>query len=181
MSPQIKYLAFLRGINVGGNHQVKMAVLKKTMESLGFKNVKTLLNTGNIYFENSKTDLLKLKNLLEKEFNKTFGFEIPTILRNLDDIQDMVKSDPFKGIKVTPETRLYITFLAEKRAKDIKNTYQSLEKDFRILKVTDTEVVSVLVLSENSRSVDSMNILGKKFGKNITTRNWNTVKKMANL
>jgi hypothetical protein len=79
-------------------------------------------------------------------------------------------------VKVTPQTRLYVTFLAD-RPKS-KKTPQSQDKDFRILHISDGEVFSVLTLSPDRRTVDLMKVLETEFGKKITTRNWNTVSRI---
>lgn len=171
------YVAFLLGINVG-KRKVKMAKLKEVMESSGFENVHTLLASGNVVFESSD-DSKSLTKKLDILLTNKFGFPIKNIVRSMDEIKRLVGSQPFKQIKITSDIRCYITFLSEPHKSSIKIPYQSLEKDFRILSVTDTEVVSVLTLSEKWGTTDAMQILGKEFGRNITTRNWNTIQKIA--
>lgn len=173
-----KYIAFLRGINVGGNKKVSMAELKKAFEKAKFSNVKTLLNSGNVIFEAAKTtDEVLCKNI-ETLLEKTFGFQISTLIRSATQLQKLVDSNPFKKIKVTPQTRLYITFMNEKsKSSKLKIPYTSPEKDFEILQVTPTEIISVLTVTPNHGTVDGMKILEQEYGKNITTRNWNTVLK----
>ncbi len=76
----MKYIALLRGINVGGNHKVEMKKLKILCESLGFVNVSTYINSGNIFFESSEEqDVLQKK--MAKLLKKEFGFEIPTLVK----------------------------------------------------------------------------------------------------
>lgn len=172
------YVAFLRGINVGGHKKMPMADLKKMLEKAGFSNVKTLLASGNVLFESPVSDTKKLKEMMGKDMEKTFGFKPDIIIRTKKEIQDLVASDPFKKIKVTPMTRLYVTFVSDTPKSKLKIPYVSPEKDFTILKVTDGEVISVLELIERG-TIDAMEILEKEFGKNVTTRNWNTVVKAA--
>lgn len=169
-----KYVTFLRGINVGGNKKVPMSDLKKTFESIGFANVRTLLNSGNVIFEGSGTNA----ETLEKELKSQFGFDIPVILRTIDQIQKLINSNPFRGIVVTPDTRLYITFLGIKPESSLKIPYESPDRNFKILKVTEGEIVSVLTLSPTFKTTEAMGFLEKEFGKKITTRNWNTVTKL---
>lgn len=176
--PPIKYIAFLRGINVGGNKKVPMADLKKMLEKMGFENVKTLLASGNVLFETEKTDPKILIRKIEKQFEATFGFISSIIIRTFADLEKLKASDPFKGITVTPETRLYITFLAEKSASTLPIPYTSPEKALRILRVTDHEICSVLTLNPKVDTVKLMGFLEKEYGKNVTTRNWNTVMKI---
>jgi uncharacterized protein (DUF1697 family) len=173
-----QYVALLRGINVGG-HQVPMSALKKTLEGMGCQNLKTILASGNVVFEAKKENLSSLSKKLETTLAKTFGFSIPVFLRTKRDIEKLVKSEPFKGIKVTPETRLYVTFLSEK-SKSTKIP-KLPSKAFQILSVTDAAVCSVLRLSPEVGTIDLMGALEREFGKNVTTRNWNTVTKIASL
>ena len=172
-----RYLALLRGINVGGHKRIKMDELRKAFEALGFQNVKTVLATGNVLFEASNTDLNALVKTIEEKLNTTFHHKVPVILRTIQDIQNLVDSDPFKQTAVTPDTRLYVTFLSEIPKSKLKVPYESPDKGFRILRVSDGVVCSVLTLTPSNRTVDSMKIIEKEFGKNITTRNWNTVSK----
>ena len=161
-----KYVAFLRGINVGGNKIIKMEDLKKVFQSMEFQNVQTLLASGNVIFETSEKDSGKLTRWIGEATKKAFGHDISVIVRSIDEIKKLIESNPFKEIKVTPQTRLYVTFLGENKKSKLKIPYQTPEKDFKILSLSDSEVCSVVVLSPNKKSVDLMKIIEKEFGKN---------------
>lgn len=107
-----KYVAFLRGINVGGK-SVKMGRLKEVLESIGFKNVKTLLNSGNVLFEASVNDTEALARMINDALSNAFGFVINIVLRTDEQIRSLIDSMPFKSVKATPDTRLYVTFISE--------------------------------------------------------------------
>jgi uncharacterized protein (DUF1697 family) len=173
-----KFAAFLRGINVGGNKLIKMEDLKKCFASAGFKNVKTILASGNVLFESSSSDEDALAKKIADKLKAELGHDVGIQIRSIDEIQKLADRDPFKKIKVTPETRLYITFLPEKPKSKLNIPYTSPEKDFRILEVTNREICSVVDLNLGRGTVEAMGILDKEFGKNITTRNWNTVGKI---
>jgi uncharacterized protein (DUF1697 family) len=173
------YIALLRGINVGGNKKVPMADLKKLLEKNGYKDVKTLLASGNVIFSTVKMDEKKLEKDLEALLEKHFKFSIPVLIRTVESIQKLINANPFKGIKETPDTRLYITFLSEKPTSKLKIPYVSPGKEFKILSVSSTEIVSILVISEKVKTTEAMNILEKEYGKRVTTRNWNTVLKLC--
>jgi uncharacterized protein (DUF1697 family) len=173
-----KYVAFLRGINVGGHKPVKMEELKKTFESMGFQNVKTLLASGNVLFETPETGADNLIKRIEEKLEKELGHEIGVLLRTVGEIQSLADADPFKNIKATPQTRFYVMFLSEKPKSALKVPYESIEKDIKIVHVSDSEVCSVLTLSPNRGTVDLMSLLEKEFGRKVTTRNWNTVTKI---
>ncbi len=174
----MKYVLLLRGINVGGNKIVPMADLKKMLEKSGYRNVKTLLASGNVLLEAEEKKAEQLAEAIGKKFEKTFGFDSHMIVRTTKQIEELVQSEPFKAISVTPDTRLYVTFLSGKPGSTLTIPYTSPDGGFRILRVFEHEVCSVLTLSPKANTVKAMDILEKEFGKNITTRNWNTVMKL---
>jgi uncharacterized protein (DUF1697 family) len=173
-----KYVAFLRGINVGGNKKVPMAKLKSVLEEFGFKNVRTLLASGNVIFESKKDSLPSLTKKISATLEEAFSFTIPVILRDADQIEKIAGSDPFKNIIVTKDTRLYVTFLSEEPKSKLKIPYISPDKSFQILAIKDKAIFSIVDLSK-AGTVEAMAILEKEFGKNITTRNWNTIVKIV--
>jgi uncharacterized protein (DUF1697 family) len=154
-----------------------MKELASALEKSGFKNVKTLLNSGNVIVESTLNDGTVAKKF-EEVVEKTFGFGAHTIVRSMDALKKLEQSDPFKGIPITDKTRLYVTFFSAKADSTLKIPYMSPDKSYRILKVTPTEILSMLDLSRGMGTPDAMGILEKEFGKNLTTRNWNTVQKI---
>lgn len=144
-------------------------------EELGFANVKTILNSGNVVFDAPDTETRTLAKKIKETLDLTFGFAIDIMVRSGNDIQTLVVSDPFKTIQVTPLTRIYVTFLSEAPRTTLKIPYISPEKDFRILRVTATDVCSVLTLSPKRGTSELMVIIEKEFGKKVTTRSWNTI------
>lgn len=176
---KVKYVAFLRGINVGGHVTVKMEALRKAFSSLGFTNVSTLLNSGNVIFETQETKSDFLQKRIEEKLERTFGRPIDVLLRTVAQLQKLIDRNPFKNISVTPQTRLYITFLSEKSVGTLKIPYKSEGEDVHILSASKDEVVSVITLSTGKNTTDLMKIIEREFGKKVTTRNWNTVLKVA--
>jgi len=172
-----KYVAFLRGINVGGNKKVPMAKLKSVLEEFGFLNVRTLLASGNVIFEFKKESLPLLTKKISATLEEAFGFTIPVILRDAEEIEKIAESNPFKNIMVTKDTRLYVTFLSDDPKSKLKIPYHSTDNSFQILNIKDRAIFSVLDVSKKG-TVDAIAILEKEFGKNITTRNWNTIVKI---
>ena len=170
-----EYVAFLRGINVGGHKPVPMAELATVFESLRFKNVRTLLASGNVLFEGPRTGAAALERMIERRLTKVFGHEIKVLIRAAKELQRLSALQPFRGIPSTPRTRFYVTFLSEQPERALRVPYESPGGDFKILGVSGREVCSVLTLSPHSRSVDLMNVLEKRFGRRVTTRNWQTI------
>lgn len=169
-----KYTAFLRGINVGGHHKVPMAELVKEMKNMGFKNVITLLNSGNIIFESSNKNIEKLEALIADKLAQKFGFPTPTMVIPAATIQDLFKEEPFQNFELTKDTRFYISFLKEKTIPDLELPWIDDTLAYRILEARDRIVLSVLDLSV-SKTPKAMKALEQIFGKHITTRNWKTI------
>ncbi len=174
-----RYVAFLRGINVGGRVIIKMDALREVLKAHGYANIRTILASGNVLFDTNPAEPELIAAEIERVLAKHFGREIGVIVRTLTEIQELVVDNPFAKIRVTPQTRLYVTFLSEKRTGKFKTPYQTPKGDFAILRVTIGEVISVVTLSEQARTTDAMKILETNFGRKITTRNWKTIQKIA--
>ncbi|MFN0147180.1 MAG: DUF1697 domain-containing protein [Dehalococcoidia bacterium] len=178
-SPTTDYAAFLRGINVGGNNIIAMADLRAMCADIGFTKVKTILASGNVVFTASGGTAATVGAKLAAKLHDATGRDISVIIRTVDQIRAMLAAAPFAGIVVTPDTRLYVTLLPAPSASKLKLPYTSPDGGFRILRVAGADVFSVLTVSPDHRTVDAMQILEKEFGKSITTRNWNTIAKIA--
>ena len=126
------YVAFLRGINVGGRSQIKMGALKEAFESLGFSDVRTILASGNVLFAPQKDQPPALARKIKGKLQEILGSEVSVILRSADDIRAIVKADPFKEVEVTPQTRLYVSFLGEEPEGRIEPPIESPEGDMKI-------------------------------------------------
>jgi len=173
-------IAFLRGINVGGHHKVPMAELKTTLAGMGFSGIKTLLNSGNVVFTTSPTEIATLEKQIADTLEKKFGFPIPVLIRKMEDIQRLVKKNPFKDIDVHKDIRLYVTFLKAAPKNSVELPWVSPDSSFQILSSEDKMLLSVLDVSQ-AKTTDAMNVLEKNYTKDITTRNWNTLVKISNL
>src|SRR5215213_1734235 len=93
----MKYVALLRGINVGGNTMVKMETLREVFASIGFENVRTYINSGNVAFETRKSSDAKLTEAISNAIEIEFGKKIAVIVRSADEIDDIIENNPFDG------------------------------------------------------------------------------------
>lgn len=168
-----KYVAFLRGINVSGHHKVPMAELKSKMQEWGFDNPLTLLNSGNVIFESSKT-ALDIESDLSSKLASHFGFAIPVMIRSAEDLLQLVQDDPFRNVEIIPDIRFYISFIRSSEALPISLPWSNENGSYQILDIINNSIISVLDLSI-TKTTKGMEALEKLFGKDITTRNWNTI------
>lgn len=171
---------FLRGINVGGHHKVPMAELREKLTAIGCTQVKTLLNSGNIVFEADTNPIEPLEQRLEDYLSQLFGFPIPIILRTQKEISALVDENPFAAVHVHKDIRCYVSFLKDTPTFALPLPYTSADNSFRIIAIQNKTILSVLDLSATT-TPKGMDDLEKLFGKNITTRNWNTVVKVGGM
>ena len=141
---------------------------------MGLENIVTFLNSGNILFDFLKEDTISLENKISKHLEMVFGFSIPTIVRKSEVIVELLTLDPFKGIPVTKDIRLYVSFLQHNDDSKVKLPWKSPDGAYEILEKIDKTVLSVLDLSI-SNTPKSMEVFEKFYGKDVTTRNWNTI------
>jgi uncharacterized protein (DUF1697 family) len=174
-----KYVAFLRGINVGGHHKVPMADLRKELEKFDLENVVTLLNSGNVIFNSIADNPKSIENMISRNLEKAFGFPIPTIIRNSRTIYQLVDDSPFKDVRITKDIRLYVSFLRKSTQTDLELPWASSDNSFKIIEKRDNAILSVLDLSV-SKTPHAMKVVEKYFGTDITTRNWKTIERIAN-
>ncbi|HEY8562135.1 MAG TPA: DUF1697 domain-containing protein [Pyrinomonadaceae bacterium] len=174
----MKYAAFLRGINVGGRTSVKMENLRAVVAGLGFENVKTYIQSGNVVFETNETDDRKLAELLEAAIEKEF-FKTPVMVRALGEIEKIVENNPFAGEQF--EDKLFhVVFLREKLSDEKAEMLLAQNRDEERFFVRGREVYCLL----KSGVADSL--LGKKYIDNklktpATARNWRTIRKILEL
>src|SRR3954470_10617494 len=105
-----RYAALLRGINVGGNKKVSMADLRELASGLGLQNPKTLLQSGNLVFEDKGRPPLRLESILEAEVKKTLHVETKFFVRSADEFDEAVGANPFRAEAVADPGRLIALF-----------------------------------------------------------------------
>ncbi len=173
-----RYVAFLRGINVGGHHKVPMADLCKVLEKMNCKNVITLLNSGNVIFNVIAGNPESLEKMISVNLENTFGFPIPTIIRKSETILQLYKKAPFQDVKITKDIRLYVSFLKTNKHADLELPWASSDNSFKIIEIRNKIILSILNLSI-SKTPKAMVALEKFYGNDITTRNWKTIERIV--
>ena len=177
----LTYVALLRGINVGGNALVSMQHLKEAFASLGLANVKTVLASGNVVFETAQLDRVILTQKIEQKLQSEFGLHMLVILRSREEIQALVASKPFRNVSMTRQTRLHVSFLPTGLEQGLKISQGLNRPEFKVRRASQGEICSSVEVSPQCGTTDLMKELEKQFGKNITTRTWNTVERIAKL
>ena len=145
------YVALLRGI-MPMNPNMRGEKLRAVFESLGFTNVATVIASGNVIFHTASKNLPALETKIEKALFNQLGFNSTTIIRSEAELEQLVNTNPFKGVVDEKPNYLVVTFF-----KDHKK---------ELCTVLDTSSVE---------TTNFMRLLEKEHGKKITTRTWKTV------
>ncbi len=144
------YVALLRGI-MPMNPNMRGEKLKGVFESLGFKNVHTVIASGNVVFQTKSKDTKAMEKKVEQALLQKLKFSSTTIIRSREEIEALVKKDPFKGVRDEKPNYLLVTFFKAGK-----------------------ELCSVVDLGD-SGSPKFMAAIEKKYGREITSRTWKTV------
>ena len=168
-----RYVAFLRGVNVGGHKSVRMEELRRRFTSLGFGEVTTFKASGNAVFDSTGESRSAVVRKLESELARLMGGEIRVVLRSMTEQRELADRDPFRGREIGPATR-YVTFLAEKPRKGCVLPARTANGGVEVLGTHGLDVFTL------ARRVDGRPGFPNKFieetlGVPATTRNWATV------
>jgi uncharacterized protein (DUF1697 family) len=107
------YVALLRGINVGGHKRIKMDQLRKSFEALGFEQVKTYIQSGNVVFKTANLSPIGLSKRIEESILRDFGHSVSVTSRTLDEMGEAIKTNPFLKKRGIDQAKLHVMFLPE--------------------------------------------------------------------
>jgi uncharacterized protein (DUF1697 family) len=153
----------------------KMPELKKAFEAAGFTDVRTLLSSGNLVFTARAGSPISLQRKAEAAMMGRLGQVFLTIVRPLDELREILASNPYQDFHLPPAAKRIVTFLRER-----PTAKPALPIEFegaRILSLNGGEVFSAYV--PNPKGPVFMTFIEKTFGKELTTRTWETVAKVA--
>ena len=173
---KITYIAFLRGINVGG-HRVKMQHLKKMFEHLGLENVRTYIQSGNVSFDAPKINRKLLQNKIEKQLLQELGYQVPTFLRTIAELENSLHAAPFKNMETTPKTRYFIMFTSGQLPKNLHLPMYSQKKDFTVVGIEGEDMFVVLDLNVGKPGNPAL-FVEKTFKVTTTSRFYHTLVKI---
>ncbi|WP_019424496.1 DUF1697 domain-containing protein [Paenibacillus sp. OSY-SE] len=174
-----KYVALLRGINVSGQKIIKMDALKSIFEALAFQNAKTYIQSGNVIFEASVTEPELLAESIEKQLRVELGYEITVVVKTLSELEEVIQHNPFTENEAS-EGKLYVSFLSKEPVAEDLAALLSVQNGVDEIRALEREVY-ILCRQGYGKSQFSNNFIEKKLRVPATTRNWQTVNKLANM
>ncbi len=173
------YISLLRGINVGGNKQIRMEDLRALYESLGLTDPKTLLQSGNVVFESDEMEPAALRAQIEAGIERRFGFHSDILLRTLDEWRGVISRNPSLVEQADP-SKLVVMFLSETPAEDaiasLRESYTGPET-FQVL----GKEAYLYYPDGQGRSKLTNTLMERKLKVTGTVRNWNTIHKVLDL
>jgi uncharacterized protein (DUF1697 family) len=174
-----RYIALLRGINVGG-HRVSMTDLRRHFEALGFANVATFIASGNVIFEADTDDLGWLRARIEEQLRSALGYEVATFLRTPHELAAIALSTPFCDPALDAGTAtLSIMFLAEPAPPALHDQLRAFETPMDAFHVDGREIYW-LCRGKTTESLADWPRMGKTLQlPQLTVRNVTTVRKLA--
>ena len=170
-----KYVALLRGINVGGNNKVEMKRLKAVFESLGHTKVVTYINSGNVIFETNEADTAPI---IEKAIAKEFGFLVRVVVRTAKNIQAIIAKVPKDWINGDGQKTDVLFFWDEFDNKESINHLKATKVD-TLIYVKGAIIWHIAVKDYGKSAIPKF--IGTPLYKHMTARNINTVRKLAEL
>lgn len=170
------YISLLRGINVGGK-VLPMSGLRKICEEIGFKNVRTYIQSGNVLFETADKPTSSLSKLLEAQISTEFGMSISVLTLKASELAAIFKGNPFIRENGIDQARLHITLLFAKPTKEglAKLAAIPAAKDRNYVKGT---TIYLYCPDGYGRSKLANPQLERALGVTCTTRNWNTMNRL---
>lgn len=176
MENMMQYIILLRGVNVGGRN-MKMVELKSCLEEAGFRQVVTVLQTGNVILESRVKSAMKLKQQVEALLTKTFHYPAKVLALTAEQLQAVIANYPFG--KYGAEYHRYAVFTEEGKAEELASEVMDLDDTVEAIQA-GKDVIYWRVLKGHTLDSDFGKYMAKAAAKNVmTNRNLNTLEKVA--
>jgi uncharacterized protein (DUF1697 family) len=174
------FVSLLRGINVGGNRKIRMDDLKELYASLGFKDVISYIQSGNVVFHSDEGDVALLRRHIEDGIEKKFSFHVEVIIRTSAELSEIIDKNPFQGQESKESKWVVVLLLAarpdDSAQEDLLKSYVGPEELFIFGKE-----MYIYYTNGIGRSKLSLSLIEKKLKTGGTARNWNTILQLQKL
>ena len=173
-----RFIALLRGINVGGHRKIKMDDLKEMLVLANLENISTYIQSGNVIFDAELNDKANLSALISKQIEATFGFDVPVIIRSPEELRKALAGFPFQEKE---GWKGYISFVANEPDSETKKQWISSSSDIEKLAVGGNHLFSLVNKQSDEKPQFSNTFVEKTVGVPATTRNLRTVRKIIEM
>jgi len=173
------YIAFLRGINVGGQKLIKMPELVRIFSAAGCKNVRTYQQAGNVIFESRSANRKNLTKKIEAALESDLGYRVPVIVRSVPELQKLIALSPFKKLSRSKNVMLLVVFLGAEPDQTPTLPFVSITENVEIFEVGDSVAFCVARRKKNGWFGFPNGVVEKAFNVVATTRQWSTVQNVV--
>jgi len=170
------YIALIRGINVGGHKKLKMADVKASCESLGWRDVRTHLQSGNVVFRSAKKDRARLA----KELEGALGVEAKVILRDADELEKIIAANPMPEEAQRGPSHFIVVFLSGQPTAAAMQSLRDAYAGPETMHLHGSELYIEYGAGMGTSKLTNT-LIERKLGVSGTARNWNTVTKLLEL
>jgi uncharacterized protein (DUF1697 family) len=170
-------VGLLRGI-APSNPAMRNANLRRVAESVGLRDVRTVISSGNLVFD-SDAEAADVEERLEAAWPERLGFASTSIVRSREEVDRLVAADPFAGLEHGPSSYLLVTFLKDRGRSAEPPPPEPDGVAFRVVGAAHGAVFSVT--DTTGRAVDVMSWLEKSYGTGISSRTWRTVLRLRDV
>lgn len=171
------YISMLRGINVGGHNMVAMSKLREMFETLGFEQVRTHIQSGNVIFKAAKSSTLGLSRRIQEEIQSEFGFPVSVITRTPEEVGKVIRNNPFQKESRTDPAKVHVAFLAQAPQADAVKKLEALATASEQLRHSGSEIY-LCYRDGMGRAKLTGSVLERVLAVTATARNWNTVNRL---
>jgi uncharacterized protein (DUF1697 family) len=171
------YISLIRGINVAGKKTIKMAALRESYLALGFKEVQTYVQSGNVVFTAAKATDRSLSEKIREKIFSDYGVEVSVMVRTPKEFESVIHNNPFLKKKGIDVLKLHVTFLSDPPQESVLSNmdrFKTGKDDFHL----SGKVVYVYCQNGYGNTKISNNAFEKAFSVSATTRNWKTVNEL---
>lgn len=174
------HLALLRGINVSGHSMIKMEALKITLEAIGFQNVQTYIQSGNVFVDTEEENAAAVGFKIKQQIFKVFGHEVPVVVIAKEDLEACFKNNPFLKEKNLDSKKLYVAFISTTLSNTSMNDLRISQFKPDEASIDGNKIFIKYAIGAGKTRFDQKYI-EKKLNVIATIRNWNTVTQLLKM
>ena len=175
-----KHLALLRGINVSGHNMIKMEALKNMLENMGYSDVETYIQSGNVFVTTDEESGSAVGFVIKQEIYKVFGHDVPVIVVTKNDLELCFKNNPFLKEKEVDTKKLYVAFISKELPSSAINELKISQFKPDEAVIDGNRIFIKYDIGAGKTRLDQKYI-EKKLNVVATMRNWNSVTKLLEM
>jgi uncharacterized protein (DUF1697 family) len=172
------YISLLRGINLLGHKRVEMARLREMFEGMGFEQVRTYINSGNVVFKAGRSATSELSRSIEARMQSEFGFSALVISRTAQELGRAIQGNPFVKESRSAPSQVFIGFLAQAAKADAVEKLRARATKAERVHCCSKEIYAYYVGGMGKARLLTHGVVERVLGVSTTMRNWNTVSRL---